>query len=92
LVFLETFCFFSDFFCGKIFASLLLILAALFLCMMWFLAARSEREIAVRTSFSFLPFFATRMAISNLVFISLFIASFLVELLSALFAVFVTGI
>jgi len=74
------------------FESLLFILAALFLWNMFFLAALSAKEIA---SFTFLIegfLFACLIAISKRLTKTLLIASFLFETLSALLAVFVTGI
>jgi len=68
------------------------ILAALFLWMIFFLAALAVSEIAFKIA-SFLPvFFARRKEASSLETIRLFTFSFLFEPLRALFAVFVIGI
>lgn len=76
---------------GRSLERLPLILAALFLWITLFLAALSAKEIAaIIFSFDFC-LFATLMAISSLVLISLFTNSFLFELRRALFAVWVTG-
>ncbi len=58
---------------------------------MYFLAARSTKEIAVIISLVFLLLFATLITASSRDAISLFTASFLLEDLNALLAVFVTG-
>jgi hypothetical protein len=78
-------------FLGKYLERLLLILAALFLWMIFFLAARSAREMASLT-FSLEPSLANLIATSSLVLISLLVSSFLFEDLNALLAVLVTGI
>ena len=77
---------------GSSFESALLILAALFLWITWIFAERSVKDIAETTSFSFLLFFAIRIAISRRADISLLFTAFLFEPRRALFAVFVTGI
>ncbi|KKQ53351.1 MAG: hypothetical protein UT40_C0005G0048 [Candidatus Woesebacteria bacterium GW2011_GWA1_39_21b] len=70
----------------------LFILAALFLWINLFLAARSAREIAFLT-FSLVAFFLLRRtAISSCAKVFLFTACFLKEARSALLAVLVTGI
>lgn len=56
------------------------------------MTALSAREMALIMEVVVLLFFALRIAISSLVLKSLFTVCFLVELLSALLAVFVTGI
>lgn len=77
---------------GKSFESCDLILAALFLWITFFLAARSARDIAL-IIFSFtLSFFARRMAISSLAMRVLFTDSFFRLPLRARLAVLVTGI
>lgn len=72
--------------------STLLILAALFGWIIFFFEARSARLIAVVTSFSFLPFFAVRIAISSLDVRDLLTFCFLNDPRRARLAVFVTGI
>ena len=59
--------------------------------MMFLLATLSVREIAFETSLRDFVFFARLITTSKLLFAFLFIASFLLELLKALLAVFVTG-
>lgn len=83
---------FLDFFFGSNFERVDLIRAALFLWINLFLTARSAREIAVFIFSAVLLFLAVRTAFSRLTKMSLLTAAFLFELLSALFAVFVTGI
>ncbi len=67
------------------------ILAALFLWMIFFLAALSVSEIAFNIAFLPPIFFATRKAASSFETIRLFAFAFLFEPLRALFAVFVIG-
>lgn len=68
-----------------------LILAALFLWIVYFLAALSASEIALRIDSLEGCFFATLIAISSLEIITLLTPAFLADPLKALFAVFVTG-
>lgn len=77
---------------GSSLESELLILAALFLWINFFLAALSAREIAASIFSLPPPFLARRTATSSLDEISLFTKVFLFEDLKALLAVFVTGI
>lgn len=60
--------------------------------MIFFFAVLSVNEIACLTSLARPDFFARLVAISSSVVIFLFTTAFLFELLSALLAVFVTGI
>ena len=69
-----------------------LILAALFLWITFLLAARSASETALRTSLVFLVFFASLIAASSLLMVSLLTTSLARLPLRALLAVFVTGI
>jgi len=69
-----------------------LILAALFLWITFFFAARSAREIADKIFSVPLAFFAILTATSSFLRISLFTDSLFLELLRALLAVVVTGI
>ena len=71
--------------------SVLFILAALFLCITFFLAARSVSEKALLMALAVLEVFAKRRAFSSFLISSLLFAAFLLEDLWALFAVFVTG-
>jgi len=73
------------------FESLLLILAALFFLITFFLAARSARDVANLTLSAFPVFFACRIATSSLLIIKVLTAAFLAEERKALFAVTVTG-
>ncbi len=76
---------------GRSFESVLLILAALFLWITFFLVARSTSEIASSTfSFDF-DFLAALMATSSLARMRLFTAIFFLEDRCALLAVLVTG-
>ena len=68
-----------------------LILAALFLWITLFLAARSASEIAAVIFSAVLLFLATRVATSSFPRIILFIDSLFLEPLRALLAVVVTG-
>lgn len=68
------------------------ILAALFLWMIFFFAARSASEVANLISSLFLDLFARRTAISSFFIKSLFTVVLFLEPLRALLAVFVTGI
>lgn len=72
--------------------SWLLILAALFLWIIFFLATRSVREIALMILAFFRPFFANLIAAPRRFIIILLTTCFLFEALRALLAVFVTGI
>ncbi|KKQ95952.1 MAG: hypothetical protein UV74_C0013G0556 [Candidatus Woesebacteria bacterium GW2011_GWB1_43_14] len=66
--------------------------ADLFLWIIFFLAARSAKEIALITSTCFLVFLAMRIAISKFFLVRLLTEVFLLEDLRARFAVTVTGI
>ena len=79
-------------FLGKSLAKVAFILAALFLWINLFLTALSAKEIADLIFSAVLLFLAVRIAFSKLTKISLLTVSFFLELLKALFAVFVTGI
>ena len=79
-------------FLGSSFDNWDLILAALFLWITLFLAARSASEIADAIFAAVLVFLATLMAASNFETISLLTDSFFLLPRSARFAVFVTGI
>src|SRR5260221_13932001 len=67
------------------------ILAALFFFITFFFAARSVKEMALITAFAVFDFFASLIAISNLLIIKELTIAFLAEPLKALFAVTVTG-
>lgn len=87
--------FFEDFLVeplGKSFEKVLLILAALFLGIMFFFAARSVREIAFTILFLDLFLLAILIALSRSTRIFLLNSAFLFDDLSALLAVLVTGI
>jgi len=79
------------FFFGRRFISVALILLALFLWIVFFLAARSAKEMAILTDFASFDLFASLIATSKELTIILFIASFFLLDLSALLAVLVTG-
>lgn len=76
---------------GRSFESCDLILAALFLCIAFFLDALSASEIAFMIRSLLLPFLAFLMAISRPTKIDLLTIVFLAEPLKALLAVLVTG-
>ena len=84
LVFAEVF--------GNSFDSVDLIREALFLWMTLFLTALSAKEIAAIIFSAPFAFFAKRTALSSFAKINLLTWAFLFDPLSALFAVFVTGI
>lgn len=84
------FCFSEVFFWASL-ESKLLILAALFLWIKLFLAARSAKETALIISLFFLLFLAALMAISRFERMLALTLAFFFDDLKALFAVLVTG-
>jgi len=76
---------------GNNLESVLLILAALFLCITFFLAALSAKDIALRIFSEDFALLATRIETSNFLRMDEFNSDFLLEDLKALLAVFVTG-
>lgn len=77
---------------GRSLERVLFTLAALFLWITLFLAARSTRDIVFKTASFVLVLLAVRIAISTPLIMSLLTTSFLFEDLKALLAVLVTGI
>jgi len=85
------FCFSEAVFFWTSLESALLILAALFLWIKPFLAARSAKETALAISFFFLSFLAALIAISRFARMLVLTLAFFFDALNALFAVLVTG-
>ena len=79
------------FLCGRRFIKVDLILLALFLWIVFFFAARSEREMAIWIASLSFDLFASLIATSSVLIIILFILSFFLLDLNALLAVLVTG-